>query len=63
MKEAGLAQDPGKSFTSHSQRPGEKATDFAIHEKLFQQAYPGEELTSGILLQRFLTGLAPTVSQ
>ena len=32
-------------------------------KKLFQQAYPGEELTSGILLQRFLTGLAPRVSK
>jgi hypothetical protein len=67
MKEAGLAQDPltaGKLFISRSQRPGEKATDFAIHlKKLFKQAYPGEELTSGILLQRFLTGLAPPVSQ
>lgn len=30
---------------------------------LFKQAYPDEELTSGILLQRFLTGLASPLSQ
>ena len=67
MKEAGLAQDPltaGKLFISRSQHPGEKAADFAIHlKKLYKQAYPGEELTSGILLQRFLTGLASPISQ
>lgn len=67
MKEAGLAQDPltaGKLFISCSQRPGETATDFATHlKKLFKQAYPGEELTSGILLQCFLTGSASPVSQ
>ena len=67
MKKAGLAQDPltaGKLFISRSQHPGEKATDFAMHlKKLFEQAYPGEEPTSGILQQRFLTGLTPSVSQ
>ena len=66
MEKAGLAQDPltaGKLFISRSQHPGEKAADFAIHLKLFKQAYPDEELTSGILLQRFLTGLASPISQ
>ena len=32
-------------------------------KKLFKQAYPDEDLASGILLQRFLTGLVPPVSQ
>ena len=67
MRKAGLAQDPltaGKLFISHCQRPGEKAEDFAEQlKKLFKQAYPDEELTSGILLQRFLTGLTAAVSR
>ena len=32
-------------------------------KKLFKQAYQDEKLTSGILLQRFLTGLMAPVSQ
>ena len=67
MRKAGLAQDPltaGKLFISRCQRSGEKAEDFADQlKKLFKQAYPNEELTSGILLQRFLTGMAAAVSR
>ena len=49
-------------FISRCQRPGEKAADFANHlRKLFKQAYPDEDVTSGILLQWFLIGLAPPV--
>ena len=66
-KNAGLVQDPlraGKLFISCCQRSGEKVADFADHlKKLFKQAYPDEKLTSGILLQRFLTGLMSPVSQ
>ena len=67
MKNACLVQDPltaGKLFLSCCQRSGEKVADFADHlKKLFKQAYPDEKLTSGILLQRFLTGLMSPVSQ
>ena len=67
MKNAGLVQDPltaGKLFISCCQRSGEKVADFADHlKKLFKQAYPDEKSTSGILLQRFLTGLMSPVGQ
>ena len=67
MTRAGLARDPltaGKIFISRCQLPGEKAEDFANDlKKIFKQAYPEEELTSGILLQRFLTGLVAPVSR
>ena len=69
LKVALMTQDPltaGKLFISRCQRSGEneKAVDFAYHlKKLFKQAYPDEDLASGILLQCFLTGLAPPVSQ
>lgn len=32
-------------------------------KKLFKIAYPGEEMTSAVLLQRFLTGLQPEISR
>ena len=66
LKVALMTQDPltaGKLFISRCQCSGEKAVDFADHLKLFKQAYPDEDLASGILLQCFLTGLAPPVSQ
>ena len=67
MMRAGLARDPltaGKIFISRCQLPGEKAEDFENDlKKIFKQAYPEEELTSGILLQRFLTGLVASVSR
>ena len=62
-KKTGLAQDPltaGKLFISHCRHSGEKTADFTDHlKKLFKQTYPDKDLTSGILLQCFLTGLAP----
>ena len=67
MKKAGLAQDPltaGKLFISRSQRSGEKSADFAMHLSV-EEAIP-TGLPRGvvdILLQLFLTGLAPRVSQ
>lgn len=64
---AGLARDPltaGKVFISWCQLPGEKAEDFANDlKKIFKDAYPDEELTSVIQLQRFLTGLVALVSR
>ena len=67
MGKTGLAQDPltaGKSFIARCQRSGEKVADFASDlKKLFKQAYPEELLTSGILLQHFVTGLMPRISQ
>ena len=67
MKNAGLVQDPltaGKLFISCCQCSGEKVADFANHlKKLFKQAYPDKKLTSGILLQHFLTELMTPVSQ
>ena len=61
MMKAGLIQDPlmaRKMFISYCQHSGEKVEDFATElKKLFQRAYPSEDITSGILLQHFLTGL------
>ena len=48
------------------QRSGEKVADFASDlKKLFKQRhiYPEEPHTSGILLQRFVTGLMSRISQ
>ena len=50
-------------FISHCQRPGEEAEDFADElRKLFRLAYPEEDISSNILLQRFITGLLAPVS-
>ena len=67
MTKAGLAQDSltaGKMFMSRCQRPGEKAEDIADElKKFFGLAYPEEDITSDVLLQRFLTGLLASVSR
>ena len=67
MHHAGLLRDPltaGQSFMSCRQGPGEKVTDFATDlNKLFVESYPNEQITSAILLQRFLTGLSPAISR
>ena len=48
---------------SRCQKPCEKVNDFASDlRKLFVEAYPREEVTSTILLQRFVTGLLPGIS-
>ena len=61
MTRAGLIKDPltaGKIFISRCQHANEKAEDFANDlRKLFKQAYPDEDVTSGILFQHLLTGL------
>ena len=65
MAKAGLARDSltaSKLFMSRHQRPEEKVADFLTELKqLFREAYPTEELTSAILLQRFLTELCPKI--
>ena len=67
MEKTGLAQDPltaGKLFMTRSHRPAEKVADFMSDlKKLFKRAFPNKELTSGVLLQRFMTGLTPRISQ
>ena len=66
-KAVGRADDPlaaAKAFVSRDQQPNERAEDFAIAlKKLFKEAYPSEVVTSSVLLQRFMTGLRPAVSQ
>ena len=53
-----------KMFISHCQHIGEKVEDFAAElKKFFQRAYPSEDITFGILLQCFLTGLLVPVSR
>jgi len=67
MEKARLKQDSlaaSRIFMSHTQRPGEKVSDFAVElKKHFKEAYPEEQLTSAILVQRFLTGLLPKVRE
>ena len=64
MARAGLLRDPlasAQSFMSRCQKPCEKVNDFASDlRKLFVEAYP-REVTSTILLQRFVTGLLPGI--
>ena len=67
MKKAGLVRDSlisSRIFMERNQAPEEKVTDFVVElKKLFKEAYPTEEFTSAILLQRFLTGLSPKIRQ
>ena len=64
---AGLKKDSlaaAMTFIERNQRAQEKTVDFAAElKKLFGQAYPDENLTSKVLLQRFVTGLRPTISR
>ena len=65
MQSAGVLRDPltaGQAFMSRRQGTGETVRDYAMHlKKLFVESYPGEAQTSVILLQRFLTGLSPSI--
>ena len=66
-KVTGRTEDPlaaAREFVSRDQHPNERAEDFATAlKRLFKQAYPSEAATSSVLLQRFMTGLRPSVSQ
>jgi len=65
MMHAGLVRDPlsaGQQFMARHQLPNEKVNDYASDlKKLFTQSYPSEAMTSAILLQRFVTGLSPSI--
>lgn len=67
MGKAGLIQDPlsaGKKFISRSQGEEEKVDEFGCTLKtLFKQAHPDKDLSSSILLQRFLTSLTPCLAR
>ena len=65
MCQAGLLHNPltaGQSFMARCQGPSESVNDFAMDlKKLFVKLYVSKEITSAILLQRFLTGLLPAI--
>lgn len=67
LEASGQLEDPlsaAKQFTSRDQRPEECVADFASAiKKLFRRAYPDEQTTSKVLLQRFITGLRSPISQ
>ena len=67
QEKAGLKTDPlvaSRNFNTRDQRPNEKVIDYATELKqLFKQAYPGEGVDSTVLLQRFLTGLRPSIAR
>ena len=66
-EQAGKKEDPlvaSRNFNLHSQTPGERVADFASSLKqLFKSSYPGEALTSAVLLQKFLMGLRPEIGR
>eukprot|EP00731_Ephydatia_muelleri_P019398 Em0012g223a len=64
VKRLRLCREPleaGKLFMTRSQLERERVTE--LLKKLFKQAYPEEDSTSGILLQRFVMGLKTPVSR
>ena len=67
MIKAGLKKNPliaARDFLARNQSPNEKVGDFVLDlKKKFKQAYPAEPLTSAVLLQKFLTGLQPSISR
>ena len=51
-----------RSFNQCNQGKNEIVIDFAdALKKLYKTAYPGEAITSAVLLQCFLTGLRPEI--
>ena len=67
VKRLRLCREPleaGKLFMTRSQLERERVTEFAMQlKKLFKQAYPEEDSTSGILLQWFVMGLKTPVTR
>ena len=65
IKGVGILRDPlitGQAFMSRHQSAGETVRDYVADiKKLFKESYPEEPQTSPILLQRFLTGLVPSI--
>ena len=66
QEKAGLKTDPlvaSKNFNVRDQQPNKKIDDCVSDLKhLFKQAYPGEEVDSAVLLQRFITELRPPIA-
>lgn len=67
VKRAGLGTDPliaAREFMNRNQGDHETTADYMIAlKKLFRQAHPTESRDSTVLLQKFLTGLLPTISK
>ena len=67
QEKAGITKDPfsaSMAFSSRNQKDDERTADFARELiKLFQEAYPRENTKSTVLLQRFVTGLRPSISR
>ena len=65
MTKAGLVRDSLASsqlFMARVQQPGEKVSDFAVElKRLYKEAYTSDDYSSAIMLQRFLTGLQPSI--
>ena len=65
QERAGKKEDPlvaSKDFNERRQTIDERVADYASAlKKLFKVAYPGEAMTSTVLLQRFLMGLQPEI--
>lgn len=66
-EKSGLTKDylsAAKAFMERTQGPDEKVADYASQlKKLFREGHSDEDLTSKVLLQRFITGLRAPVSQ
>ena len=64
---AGIAKDPlsaAKLFAVRDQQQQEKVADYVVElRKLFTEAYPTEDVTSTVFLQRFLSGLSPPIGK
>ena len=65
MTKAGLVRDSltsSQMFMTRTQYQDEKVSDFAVElKRLFREAYASDDYSSAILLQRFLTGLHPSI--
>ena len=67
MTRSGIAKEPlsaAKLFTDRVQGSQERVGDYGMAlKKAFKEAFPVELVTSAVLLQRFLTGLRPAITQ
>ena len=65
MTKAGLIRDllaSSQMFMMRTQYQDEKVSNFAVElKRLFTEAYASDDYSSAILLQRFLTGLHPSI--
>ena len=66
QEKAGLKKDPlmaSRNFNQRDQLLNEKVDNYASELKqLFKQAYPAKATDSTVLLQKFLTGLQPSIA-